>query len=411
MFTFLHAADLQLDSPVTTVGGRGMTEGAIEVLREASLHAWDALVDAAIAHAVDFVVLAGGIYEGPDRGLRAQLRLRDGLARLDAAGIRAFVVLGEHDAAPQGWAAIDEWPALTHVFGGPAGEPPTSVTFEAGGESVTVHGISHAAREVTEGAVDRFPAQPGRGFHIGVLHAPVGPHTTTSVTDLQGRGMHYWALGGMPEHTVHHSGKPWVVHPGTIQGRSILPAQQGPKGAVLVTVDRGEASAPRLLELDLVRFTTATVDLSDLSTPAELIDRLQEVGDPGEHGGRSVVYRAVVRGSGPLHDDLLEPGRRAEVLAALRTSTGSVPFSWLDRLDWRTRPSLDIDEARQGTDFLSDLLATAEVPPGADDWRTGLPKLPTDIARFLDSPPDLADSAVAARALDLALNEFAGGQA
>ena len=390
-----------------------MPEAAAEVLREASLHAWDALVDAAIAHAVDFVVVAGGIYEGPELGLRAQLRLRDGLARLDAADIRSFIVLGEQDAPPQAWSAIDAWPSLTHLFGavGPAGEPPKPVTFEVGGESVTVHGLSHPAQDVTRGAADLFPVKVGKGFHLGLLHAPSGTDASTSLTDLQARGMHYWALGGNPEQGVHHQPDPWVVHPGTIQARSLAPSQQGAKGAVLVTVERGKASQPRLIELDLVRFATGKVDIKDLSTTVELLDRLQEIGDPGAHDGRSVVFRAVVRGTGPLHDDLLEPGRREDVITALRSGAGSVPFSWVDRIDWQTRPSLDIDEARQGTDFVSDLLATAEMTPGTDDWRLGLPKLPSDIARLLDTVPDPADDAVAARALDLALNEFAGGQA
>ena len=56
------------------------------------------------------------------------------------------------------------------------------------------------------------------------------------------------------------------------------------------------------------------------------------------------------------------------------------------------------------------LLATADAPIGDDDWRTGLPKLPVDVARLLEVPPRPDDSDVTSRALDLALNEFAGGQ-
>ena len=153
MFTFLHAADLHLDAPVAAVTGRHLPAATVEALRDASILAWDALIDTAIAHGVDFVVLAGGLYAGPEHGLRAQLCLRDGLARLDAAGIRSFVVLGHDDAAPPGWTAIDGWPEGTHVFGGspPTGQPVESVTFEAGGETVTIHGVSNPARALPAG--------------------------------------------------------------------------------------------------------------------------------------------------------------------------------------------------------------------------------------------------------------------
>ena len=168
---------------------------------------------------------------------------------------------------------------------------------------------------------------------------------------------------------------------------------------------------PRSLDLDLVRFVTASVDITEMHTVTELIDRLQEAADPAAHDGRSVVMRATVHGTGPIHEEVSDPEKAAKVLKVLNSSTGGTPFTWVDQIDWRTRPTIDLDEVRQGTDFLSDLLATADAPATADDdWRSSLPKLPGDIARLLDDPVHPADAAVASRALDLALNEFAGGQ-
>ena len=51
-FTFLHAADLHLDTPFTSVSGYPERVG--EALREASLQAWDSLVDTAIERGVSF---------------------------------------------------------------------------------------------------------------------------------------------------------------------------------------------------------------------------------------------------------------------------------------------------------------------------------------------------------------------
>ncbi len=411
MFTFLHAADLHLDTPVTGVAGRNLPPATGETLRDASILAWDALVDTAIAHGVDFVVLAGGLYAGPDFGLRAQLCLSDGLARLGAAGIASYVVLGHDDAAPTGWGAIDGWPDSTHVFGGspPSGQPVESVTFEAGGETVTIHGVSNPARPLPDDILSRFPAKPTKGFSIGLLHVGQGPNRLP-VTELTTRSIGYWALGGARTPTVHHR-DPWVVEPGTVQGRNRGDGDRGGPGVQLVTVDSGRVTEIQSLAVDLVRFVRATVDITSLQSITELVDRFQAAVDPGHHDGRSVVAELVVNGSGTLHDELVDPTAAAKILKVLNAGAATTPFVWVDHIDWRTRPALDLDEVRQGTDFLSDLLATAEGAPGTEDWQDHLPTLPNDVARYLDTDLDLTSGEITARALDLALNEFAGGQA
>ena len=48
-------------------------------MRDASLAAWDNLVELTIARGAAFLLLAGDIYDGPQRGVRAQLRFLRGL--------------------------------------------------------------------------------------------------------------------------------------------------------------------------------------------------------------------------------------------------------------------------------------------------------------------------------------------
>ena len=70
-FRFLHAADLHLDTPFT--GMRRVDASLVATLRDATTRAFDNLVNAALEHSVAFVVIAGDIYDGPERGVRAQL--------------------------------------------------------------------------------------------------------------------------------------------------------------------------------------------------------------------------------------------------------------------------------------------------------------------------------------------------
>ena len=79
-FSFVHVADLHLDSPFKGITAKN--PAIADPLRSATFRAFDALIDLCIEREVQFLVVAGDIYDGEDRSLRAQLRFHDGLVRL-----------------------------------------------------------------------------------------------------------------------------------------------------------------------------------------------------------------------------------------------------------------------------------------------------------------------------------------
>jgi len=103
VFRFIHAADLHLDTPYEGIGRA--SEEVQRELQDASLEAFDGLVDLALEREVAFVVISGDIYDGAERGLRAQMRFLNGLRRLSAANIRTFIIHGNHDPL-DGWSMI-----------------------------------------------------------------------------------------------------------------------------------------------------------------------------------------------------------------------------------------------------------------------------------------------------------------
>lgn len=111
-FRFVHASDLHLDSPVEGIARTLNAPASIrEALRDATLDAFDALVQLCTEREAVFLLLAGDVYDGIDRGLRGQLRFFQGLSKLSDAGIQVFVVHGNHDPVePGGWTAIREFP-------------------------------------------------------------------------------------------------------------------------------------------------------------------------------------------------------------------------------------------------------------------------------------------------------------
>jgi DNA repair exonuclease SbcCD nuclease subunit len=380
-FVFVHAADLHLDTPFS--GLAAVSPRVAEALRDASLAAWDALVELAFERQATFVVLAGDIYDGPERGVRAQLRFLRGLERLASAGKDTFVVHGNHDPVQSSWSAIQRWPERVHVFGSEACQ---TVGVEVGGARIaTVHGISYATRETRENLALRFRRGPEDGIHIGLLHANVGgqpehdPYSPCTVEDLSAIGMDYWALGHV--HTRQFMCRsPWVVYPGNLQGRSPRQSELGPKGAVVVTVENGHILEPEFCPLDRVRFVGAAVDIAGLDDLGAVDHALESLAEHlrDANKGRGLVVRVQLTGRGLAHGLLAEPGANTGLLKALRDRYERVdPFLWWERIDDGTGALLDPAAIRARHDFSSELLARSD--------RLGV--APEELARILQEAP------------------------
>ncbi|MXX92142.1 MAG: DNA repair exonuclease [Chloroflexi bacterium] len=98
-FSFFHAADIHLDSPLTGLAG---IEGRVaERIRSAPREAFEALVEEAIEVRVDFFVIAGDLYDGTWRDYKTGLFFIEQMGRLNQAGIPVYVLYGNHDAESQ----------------------------------------------------------------------------------------------------------------------------------------------------------------------------------------------------------------------------------------------------------------------------------------------------------------------
>ena len=322
-YRFVHAADLHLDTPFE--GVERVDARVAGLLRDASLGALEALVDLALARDAAFVVVAGDVYDGADRGVRAQLAFRRAVERLHRAGIETLVVHGNHDPVVDGWSAVRAWPQGVHVFGH-AGVERRRV--ERDGELLAVvHGMSYAHRDTAENLARRFARTEDDALQIGLLHANVGDLATPAyspctVADLAATGLDYWALGHVHLHAVVHGGQPWVVYPGALQGRSSHAGERGAKGACVVDVEDGAVVGVEHVALDRVRFAAPDVAIDGVADLPELESVLAERGaaELAEADGRSVLVRARLTGRGPgaRRPDPRRRAARAAGGAALR---------------------------------------------------------------------------------------------
>jgi chromate transport protein ChrA len=157
-FRFLHAADIHLDSPLR--GLRARNEEAARQFAAASRKAFCNLIDAAIAHETAFVIIAGDLYDGDWKDYATgQFFVREA-ARLVRAGIKLFVIRGNHDAASEISRSLP-LPRLVHQFSTARSRAWNSTI------SVVLHGRSFAQRHVAENMAGEFPPPAPAGATSG----------------------------------------------------------------------------------------------------------------------------------------------------------------------------------------------------------------------------------------------------
>lgn len=368
-FTFVHAADLHLDSPFKEI--HELAPDVAEELRAASLAAFDNIVNLALERQSAFVLLAGDIYDGAERGVRAQTRFRAGLELLSEEGISSFVVHGNHDPVETGWSAITSWPDRTTVF---SSREVGCVPVVRDGEILaTVQGISYPQREVRENLALRFTRPDGPGVHIGLLHCNVGAATDhgdyspCTLTDLKRTRLDYWALGHIHAREILAEGSgpgdPWIVYPGNTQARSLKRTERAAKGVFVVPVVDGLITRPEFVPCDRVRFEQISCSIEDIADLGELADRLTAAAEErlADADGRSLVLRGRLKGRGAIHVDLARPGCLDELRQSLRDqAAGSKPLQWWDSLEDETLSPIGREQIRERGDFASDLLAVSD---------------------------------------------------
>jgi len=302
-FRFLHAADIHLDSPLY---GLSRYEGMpVDDIRSATRAAFDNLIQHAIDEAVDFVVIAGDLFDGDWRDMNTGLYFARAMGLLDKAGIPAFILAGNHDAASVLSRTIP-WPRNVRQFGSKRAE--THFLPEL---SVAIHGQSFATQAVTDNLVLAYPPASEHMFNIGVLHTALAgrqghaDYAPCSIVDLKAKQYDYWALGHVHAFEVVNT-DPYVVFPGNLQGRTIR--ETGAKGAVMVTVSDREVTSVDRVELDVMRWIHLEVDCTG-TADNEICDLIQiELGriHSANASGRPLIARVTLVGemseAGALHD-------------------------------------------------------------------------------------------------------------
>jgi DNA repair exonuclease SbcCD nuclease subunit len=355
-FSFIHIADLHLDSPFSAL--HQDNPDLARTLQSATFKAFENIVTLCIEKKIDFLLVAGDVYDGADRSLRAQIRFRDGLKRLDEAGIQSFIVHGNHDPLDK-WAANLEWPSRVHIF---RDKVETIAATRDNHFLASIQGISYPTRDEKRNLALLFK-RSSPAFHIGLLHANVGmdtghePYAPCSLDDLLKPEMDYWALGHVHTKKQLSNDVPFVLYPGNTQGRNIR--ETGEKGCYLITVHDNREIETEFYAMDVIRWVEHDIPINDLLNEQDLINALDKnCKDINEsQSGRPSIVRIRLTGNGPLYRFLKEPNTLSD-LHETGNDMGSLysPYIWIDRIRLHAGPRLDPSVLMERQDFLGELL-------------------------------------------------------
>ncbi|EAD2563022.1 metallophosphoesterase family protein [Listeria monocytogenes] len=237
---FLHMADLHLDSPF--IGLSTLPQPLFSAIQESTFQSLERITTVAIKEAVDFVLIAGDIYDSEDQSVRAQARFAKEMKRLEAANIPVFMIHGNHDFIEKHKEKLT-LPSNVHIF---SEQVEVMSHKTATGVSVNIYGFSYNERHIRSSRVGEYKIQGDADFHIALLH---GSEVSSSeehdvyapfrVQEISKKGFDYWALGHIHKRQLLAE-SPSIYYPGNIQGRNRK--ESGEKGASIITLSEASTT-------------------------------------------------------------------------------------------------------------------------------------------------------------------------
>ncbi|MDM5153713.1 DNA repair exonuclease [Bacillus sp. DX1.1] len=355
---FIHAADLHLDSPFKGLEMNVPTR-VWERMKQSTFQSFERIVDKAIQERVDFVLLAGDLYDAETRSLRAQVFVREQMKRLSQYEIPVYIIHGNHDHLGGSWAAI-EFPENVHVFTEPYVE---EKSFYKDGELLaSIYGFSYLQQAVTDNMTDQYNKMSDAPFHIGMLHGSVegdaehNRYAPFQLRELKEKQFDYWALGHIHKREIL-SEEPYMIYPGNIQGRHRK--ETGEKGAYVVTLTEQEMACSFFSAADVIWEETEIV-IDELQTVDNLMEACTEAINEWRKEEEGTLLTVVFTGQGPLSSYLRDEKRVEEIFHILAAGEERRDFVYV--IKWRneTISFADIERLKEENHFVGSVLQELE---------------------------------------------------
>lgn len=360
--SFIHAADLHLDSPM--VGLKYLPQDIFSRVKESTFTALKKVTEAAIHHKVDFVILAGDLYDGEDRSLRAQSRFRTEMLKLAENEIHVYVIHGNHDHLNGSWVHLN-MPENVHVFNS---EVETKVLQTKNGEIVHLYGFSYPTRHVYDRKIEDYRKKDGADFHIGILHGNESGgvdhdnYAPFSVSDLHKKEFDYWALGHIHKRAILSESPP-IIYPGNIQGRN--KKETGMKGIYHVSLTDLDKEINFLETADII-WEETVVDASSAKNFLDVLQLCQTTINSFRREQTGTLLSLSLKNI-VLADEREQRSLKGEMLELLlENEKEEESFVWIVDLTVIEGQQIDKEQLKRDANFYAELFETIEHYPYVD---------------------------------------------
>ncbi|MBY3386532.1 metallophosphoesterase family protein [Rhizobium laguerreae] len=346
VYRFLHTADVHLDSPLRTLALRNPELS--DLIGLATRRSFVRIIDLCLDEQVDALVIAGDLYDGEQTSMKTARFLAEQLGRLHQAGIRAFIIRGNHDALSKITAEL-VLPDTVKVFGAVA--EAVAIDRAPGHFPVAIHGLSFAKPQAPESLLRHYALPVPDAVNIGIMHTSLGGsaghdlYAPCSVPSLRQTGFRYWALGHIHKRSAVEDTSSAIIMPGIPQGRDIN--EDGPKSVSLVTIRDDRSVVVEERQTAVAQFERLVVDISHASD------------------WKAVISEAKSK-LGNLSSEV-----SADHLVARVEITGATELGWRIRRDADLlQTELETHGAASGNVWIEKVV-TSPVPPRQQDARPG----------------------------------------
>lgn len=351
---FIHTADLHLDSPFR--GLSNLPESLFKRARESTFHALDRLIDYAILEDVDFIVMSGDLFDGENRSLRAQSKLKKSLEKLNDYQIPCYIIHGNHDHLNGSWISLS-WPSNVFFFQ----EKVDFYTFIKNDIKVNIYGFSYPDRNVLENRAHEYERQGEADYHIGLLHGQAEGHTghdpyaPFTVKQLLKTNFHYWALGHIHKRQILHE-NPHIVYPGNTQGRHRNELDE--KGCYLVELTKTQTTL-RFLQTSIIDWKEVTISIEDFNNLEDFMAICESKLEEYRKRDRGLFICLRFIGNGPIHQFLIEQGETLmETLNEGEENKND--FLWINHLLIETIPNWNRELLKNEAHIVADIIKTSD---------------------------------------------------
>lgn len=408
---FIHTADLHLGSPLKSIGQA--SESIRQKLQSATLRTLARIVDVAIEESVDFILIAGDLYDSEARSIQANKQIADEMERLHKQNIPAFIIAGNHDPIGENTSEAIRLPENTVVFSSDNVE--THEVFREDKIVARVLGQSYRGTSDTRKMYSGYTVPDSSVWNIGLLHTALNEQATNYVPctkdDLLSKNdIHYWALGHIHQQQIIHEQLPVIAYPGIPQGRDV--GEQSAGSVLLVELSDNDAPNIRSVPVGEIIWREESINIgdppfSDAETLDDLAMVMQEYAenlisaqrvDESENDfqyspeNRGMIVRWHIIGRGNIHSGL--SGDRIEsaeyMTGELRRKLSQLtPFLWTESVQIHTGPELpSLHELASDYEFFEFLQSVIDEIRSADSIPGEIEK---NLGKIWDATMDLED--------------------